>query len=341
MRIRITLVLLPLSCIHIIAQQPLSIGEPVPDIHFATVLNHTSPKASLADFKGRLIILDFWATWCGSCIHALPKMDALQKQFSKDLKVLLVSNKNTGDDLAKVQAFQKKWQQRTGSRLNLATVINDTITQNLFPHQLLPHYVWIGKNRKVLAITSSEVVTAANIKSALSDEPLSFIMKKDQETERPVFLDRDISLDQLQSYSILVKGWYDGLPSGNRIRQREGMVCGRAMLNTSLLDMYRAVARGIDTTLTAKQFLVVTNDSSELFAPPAAGKRKDWYRQHAYSLDVMVLPGEAPRLFERMLAELNRNGLYEGRFETQQQVGNRASLFVLRKTANCFVLPVN
>jgi len=156
-------------------------------------------------------------------------------------------------------------------------------------------------------------------------------MKKDQDTERPLFLDKDLSIGRLSSYSILVKGWYDGLPSGNRSRERDGIVYGRAMLNTSLLDMYRAVARGIDTTLTPKQFVVVTDDSSDLFAPLAADKRTDWYRQHAYSLDVLVAPGEVAQLLNRMLGELNHNGLYEGSFETQQQGAIQTRVFVVRK----------
>ena len=330
-RIRITLVLLISSCIHGLAQQPLSIGDRVPDIHFATVLNHTSSKASLSDFKGRLIILDFWATWCGSCIHALPKLDSLQKSFGRNLKLLLVNNKSTGDNLAKVQALFKRMKEHTGKTIALTTILNDTLTQKLFPHQLLPHYIWIDKNGRVLAITSSEMVTSANIQSALRGEPLSFAMKKDQDTERPLFLDKDLSIGRLSSYSILVKGWYDGLPSGNRSRERDGIVYGRAMLNTSLLDMYRAVARGIDTTLTPKQFVVVTDDSSDLFAPLAADKRTDWYRQHAYSLDVLLAPGEVAQLLNRMLGELNHNGLYEGSFETQQQGAIQTRVFVVRK----------
>lgn len=112
MRIRIILALFLFSSIQLSAQQVLTIGDPVPDSRFTTVLNHSSQTAKLSDFKGRLVILDFWSTRCGSCLHAFPKMDSLQKAFCNNLKVLLVNNRSTGDDFAMVQAFFKKWQQR-------------------------------------------------------------------------------------------------------------------------------------------------------------------------------------------------------------------------------------
>lgn len=330
MRIRITLLLL-LSCYIVSAQEALSIGDPVPEVRFASVLNHSSKTAKLSDFKNRLVILDFWSTRCGSCLHAFPKMDSLQKAFGKELKVLLVNNKSTGDDLSRVQEFFKKWQARTGSKLNLTAIVNDTITEKLFPHQLLPHYVWIGKNGTVLAITSSDAVTAANIRSAINEETIGLTTKKDQNTERPIFLDKDLGVDQLVSYAILVKGWYEGLPSGNRTRERGDTVCGRAMLNTALLDMYRSVARGIDPSIKEKQFVVITKDSSEIFPPTGGEERTAWFKQHAYSMDVVVPPGESTQLFQRMLEALNRGSGYEGRFETRKEEEGARRVFVLMK----------
>ena len=45
----------------------------------------------LSDFKGKIIILDFWATWCMPCRKGIPDFIALQKEFKKDIVVIGIS----------------------------------------------------------------------------------------------------------------------------------------------------------------------------------------------------------------------------------------------------------
>jgi len=319
MRFPLTIALM-LWCLSALwAQKSVPIGDPVPNLSFETVLYHSSSTARLSDFKGKLIILDFWATWCASCLHAFPKMDSLQNIFKDQLKIILVNCKSTNDDLERVQAFFTRWQSRTGKPLSLTTIVSDTITEKLFPHQVIPHYVWIDKNGKVLAITSSEEVTADNIRSVIAGGHPAITMKKDQDQGRPLFSSEDLPLSGLKGYSVLVKGWFEGLPSGSKIREREGVVCGRAMTNTSLLDMYRTIAGEIDPSAGSKRFMVFTDDSSGLFAPDGGTEPRDsWYKDHAFSLDVIVPIENASHLYERMLSVLNESSGYSGKFEKRK-----------------------
>jgi thiol-disulfide isomerase/thioredoxin len=54
---------------------------------------------SLASFKGKVILLNFWATWCGPCRAEIPSLVELQEQYQDDLVVLGLSVDDTAEKL--------------------------------------------------------------------------------------------------------------------------------------------------------------------------------------------------------------------------------------------------
>lgn len=48
-------------------------------------------EVKLSDYRGKIVILDFWATWCPPCRKGIPDLIALQKEFKKDLVVIGIS----------------------------------------------------------------------------------------------------------------------------------------------------------------------------------------------------------------------------------------------------------
>ncbi len=48
-----------------------------------------NPELSLKGLKGKVVLLDFWATWCGPCIAAVPKLNALQRKYAAEGLVVI------------------------------------------------------------------------------------------------------------------------------------------------------------------------------------------------------------------------------------------------------------
>ncbi|WP_051759834.1 TlpA family protein disulfide reductase [Pedobacter antarcticus] len=220
----------------------LNIGDQIPDALWNTplqVVNHPQGKRTitLADYKGKLIILDFWATYCSPCIKNFPKLHALQNEFADKIKVLAV----TGEPKEKINKFFTAGAGKGHTYVN--SVINDSVLSNYFPNNILPHIVWIAPNGKVLNTTQAEEITPTNIRAVLDNNETQMTSKVDIDRDRPLFLSEHFGSNlQLKGYSIFAKGYYPGLPSaGNFKKTKEGKIFSRQMTNQSMMDIYRPV----------------------------------------------------------------------------------------------------
>lgn len=67
----------------------VKIGAPAPDF---TLVNMDGEMVSLADFRGRIVVINFWATWCPPCREEKPTMEELYKRFKDEGLVFLAIN---------------------------------------------------------------------------------------------------------------------------------------------------------------------------------------------------------------------------------------------------------
>jgi cytochrome c biogenesis protein CcmG, thiol:disulfide interchange protein DsbE len=81
----------------------VDVGARAPIFAGAT-LDAPAKSKSLADYKGKVVLLNIWATWCGPCRTEMPSIEALHKEFGpKGLHVVAVSIDDPGkaDDIRK------------------------------------------------------------------------------------------------------------------------------------------------------------------------------------------------------------------------------------------------
>ena len=66
-------------------------------------INNLEQKISFSQFKGNVLLVNFWATWCPPCIKEMPSLDRLQLKLNKNFKVLAISEDRNG--IKKVKDF--------------------------------------------------------------------------------------------------------------------------------------------------------------------------------------------------------------------------------------------
>lgn len=152
--------------------KPLTVGDTIPDMTLHPILNAPDASYKLNTQLGKLFILDFFATGCGACISALPRLDSLQKRFGDSLSVLVVCYESA-DVIRRFLKINPRVK-----NIRLPFLIRDSILHQTFPHYLIPHEVWIKKG-KVMAITEAESITQASIHAALSASSVQLPLKKD------------------------------------------------------------------------------------------------------------------------------------------------------------------
>ncbi|MFD2285950.1 redoxin family protein [Pedobacter petrophilus] len=158
------------------AIKALTIGDKIPEILFTKLINSKDEQFSTTALFGKAIIIDFWATWCTSCISGFPHLEELQKKYLKNLKIILVDNSDR-DNPEKIREFIQR-RKENGYQTTIPTVFNEASLDLLFPHRSIPHYILIGPDGRVKAITGSEGITEQNVKSLMAGLDLELKLKE-------------------------------------------------------------------------------------------------------------------------------------------------------------------
>lgn len=76
---------------------------PAPTLELSTVQGQST---SLGDYRGRVVLVNFWATWCPPCVEEIPSLGRLQEKFPRD--ELSIVSVDVGDQKGQVVRFLKK-----------------------------------------------------------------------------------------------------------------------------------------------------------------------------------------------------------------------------------------
>lgn len=116
------------------------VGQPAPEFTLETL---EGEEFALADALGeKVVMLDFWATWCGPCVEALPKVTAAAEEFADQDVVFFAVN--VQEDAETIQNFLENKELATPVLLDPEGEVSE-----LYQAQGIPQTVLIGKDKRV------------------------------------------------------------------------------------------------------------------------------------------------------------------------------------------------
>lgn len=281
------------------------IGKPIPNHTFITVLNSKKKEISLSDLKGKPVILEFWATWCGPCIPAMKKLDKLQQKFGDDIEIITVSSENR----ERLEKFIKKT--KTSLR-----IVSDTTHHKKFKYKIIPHSIIIDKNGIVQAITSPENINENVIKDLIANNAINLDLKDD------FYIDPNLKVETLKTvansdYRIELKGYDQKKRGGSKLlKDTEGNINGILMWNSTIPRLYQTLFK-------------IASPSRMVFKDNLKEDDFPYHKEHQYNLTIEVSNKYQSNWREIGVEFLNKS------FDVNAKIGiDSLECYVLRNVAN-------
>jgi thiol-disulfide isomerase/thioredoxin len=139
------------------ALQPWS-GGATPRLRLKTL---AGDELSLADFRGRIVIVNFWATWCGPCVAEMPSLQRLRENLAPDgLEVIAV---NLKESTTRIAPFIERLQ------LTFPVVRDsDGATSRAWRVNVFPTSFVVGPDQRIAYVVRGEVAwDSAEVEAAV------------------------------------------------------------------------------------------------------------------------------------------------------------------------------
>jgi thiol-disulfide isomerase/thioredoxin len=287
--------------VNIAATSASSVDQLCPNFVFDTLLNYKKGKLAMADWKGKPVIIDFWATFCLPCITDIPKLESFKKRFGDSLQVLLVVT----DGIEKAAQFYET-RKKANKPLELPCAAS-TKAHDYFQVRTVSTYVWIDDKGYVKAVTDYSQLTEKNV--------ADFVSKKDirlKQVETTAWADYKRYLvtiaNEMDSNNVLynssltkylkgVKGAYKYPPKG------VGTVIHAT--NAQLFGLYK-IAFGDSTGALPFGRIVIESAHPEKILSPKEVDYAAWQLDNTYCYELKVPKEKQADILKIMQEDLKR-----------------------------------
>ena len=199
----LVLFLFSLSCLVQSAMPPAN--QQAPEVELSQLLQAPGNVApTLAKLRGKAVVLEFWATWCGGCIAAIPHLNELAEQV-KDKPVVFLSITDESPDVVRSFLARRPMSGWIGIDKDGATFAKYGIIAR-------PQTILIDPQGMLRLPTEPERVNAALIDDLIAGKPLATDAELDRKPALPMELVKGVPPPLLQ---VLIRPAAEPALSGN------------------------------------------------------------------------------------------------------------------------------
>lgn len=234
---------------------------------------------NLEKLEDKVVILDFFDTYCGTCIQSMPKLQKLQDKMKNKVQIITVG----WQDRATLEKFYEGNQFLKENKVNIPVIYADVYLKERFPHQGVPHVVFLYKG-KVQAITGSDFIKEANILELIEKGTIDLPLKDDFGIGNLMALGKETQIRGAVSLS----GYQNGVPSES-LKIRKDSITGMQKTYFYNFSIYRAVLstwakiEKVDYIPRPERLELKVKDPNRYDDQVNIGSL--WYTQHAISYE--------------------------------------------------------
>jgi cytochrome c biogenesis protein CcmG/thiol:disulfide interchange protein DsbE len=123
-----------------------AVARPAPDLPVMTIQGRS---VRLSELRGKVVLLDFWATWCQYCRQEIPHLVRLTEKYkSKGLEVVALTIENPQTDTEKIRLFMNRF----GINYTVGFATDDLFTKYIGPgQQPIPQTLLFDRQGRLMA----------------------------------------------------------------------------------------------------------------------------------------------------------------------------------------------
>ncbi len=148
------------------------VGEQLPDF---TLTRTDGTDFTLSEYRGRVVILNLWATWCGPCIGELPYFDRLQREHPDEVVVLAIHSDQVLDDVS-------EWLSGYDYQIGFAVDETGEVVASVGGSSMLPQTIVLNPRGEVIfnrahSITFEQLEELLRQASAADAKPIRSLLR--------------------------------------------------------------------------------------------------------------------------------------------------------------------
>jgi len=268
---------------NITSGEALKIGDTFISPSAIQLMRGPAKTLDLQKLTSKVVILDFFDTYCGTCIQSMPKLQKLQDKLKDKVQIISVTwqDKSTLDKFFAANSYLKE------NKVNLPVIFADVYLKQRFPHQSVPHVVFLYKEQ-VKAITSNKLITEENITELYEKGTIDLPLKDDFGKGDLMEKNTNNNDKEAVKFGVWISGYQNGVPFESLRIKKDSLTntINTSFYNASISNAIKFIWAKISPAgyVPRPERLVLKVKNPDHYQD-IAGKGEAWSLEHALSYE--------------------------------------------------------